>query len=355
MAVATTKRFWNDLTFTLTAVSIVVFLSLATTLSAQPVVLFDNSHAQTAGNADWTITGGYSDMGDAAIFLGCNVKSHNKGAITAEVLKGVSLFVTAEPNTRYSSQEIDALRDFSKNGGKLFLISDHEGADRNHNGWDAVMVLNEFKDFTGIEFLKLWFSESPITGETVDHQITEGVVHVGTWGGTSLAAISPEAECLMFESHDGGYIAKSTINNTRIIAMGDSSPFDDGTGASGNKLYDGWNNPGYNHERLCNNSLRWLLGRDNDPDQDAAAFGKLLANSTDSQVREIQTKLEKSINMHQKTISKCKDSDVKNTWQEDLEHLRSLKSLTEGGNYSKTAVERLSQTVNNFKALHSNQ
>lgn len=293
-------------------------------------------------------------MGDAAIFLGCKIKSQKKGPITAEVLKGVNIFVIVEPNTKYSSQELKVVEDFSKKGGKLFLISDHEGADRNNNGWDSVMVLNQFESFVGINFLKLWFSEHPITGKTVDHQITEGVVAVGTWGGTSVAPTCPEAEGLMFESHDGAYIAKSTINNTRIVCMGDSSPFDDGTGAPGNKLYDGWNNPGYNHERLCLNSLRWLLGRDNNYDTDVAAFGKLLQNSTDNEVRNIQTKVEKAINLHNKTIRKCKDNAVKNTWQEDLAHLRNLKSLIESGNFSKTAVERLSQSVNNFQALHSN-
>jgi len=320
---------------------------------AQPVVLFDNCHGQRAANADWTIYGGYSDMADAATFLGCNVESIDNGKITKEILKDVNVFVSPEPNTRFTSSELAAIREFTEKGGSLYLISDHEGADRNHNGWDAVMVLTEMQNFTGIQFNKLWFSEHPITGTPVEHQITEGVHAVGTWGGTSLTEYAGDAQCLMFESHGGGYIAKSCYKKGRIVTMGDASPYDDGTGAPGDKLYDGWNNPGFNHERLCLNSLRWLLGRENCYDTDLKAFGKLLENSSDSGVRDIQIKIGKAILIHEKTIRKCKNNDVKRTWQEDLDHLRNLKSLTEGGTYSKTVVERLANSVNKFKKLHS--
>jgi len=351
MAATKTRKIWNDLTFGLTVVCLVVSLYIATPVAAQPLVLFDNSHAQTAGNADWTISGGYSDMGDAAIFLGCRIKSHDKGPISDEALKGVNIFVTAEPNSKFIPREIAALNKFVDHGGSLFLISDHDGADRNRNGWDAVRVLNELKDFTGLLFKNLWFSEHPITGNTVEHQITEGVVAIGTWGGTSLEATGPDGQCLMFESHDGGYIAKSCVGKARIVGMGDSSPFDDGTGASGNKLYNGWGNPGFNHERLCLNSLRWLLKRDNCNDSDAKAFGKLLKNSSDKEVRTIQTKLEKAINLHGKIIKKAK-GEVKATWKEDVAHLRRLKLIIESGDYSRTAIERLSRSISRFQILH---
>ena len=333
-------------------VYMIAMVIFACSAMAQPLVVFDQCHAQTAGNADWTITGGFSEMGDAAIFLGCRVQAIKKGPITGEMLKDASIFVTPEPNTKFKKSELEAIKLFVEGGGKLFLISDHEGADRNNDGWDAVMILNEMEDFTGIHFNELWFSESPITGDVIEHPITDGVIACGTWGGTSLSCTGFDAVSLLFESHGGGYIAVSTPGKGLVVAMGDSSPFDDGTGAPGNKLYDGWSNPGFTHERLCLNSLRWLLKRDNDLDNDLKAFGKLLLNSTDSEVRGIQAKLEQAINRHQKTIKKCKSDDVKTIWKEDLEHLRNLKSLLESGEYSKTAIERIRDRIAQFNILH---
>jgi hypothetical protein len=330
----------------------VYMVVVASAALAQPVILFDNCHAQTASNADWTIYGGYSDMGDAAIFLGCKIKSADRGPITDDMLKGVSMFVTPEPNSKFKKNELAALEKFVMGGGKLFLISDHEGADRNHDGWDAVMILNEMEEFTGIHFNELWFSEHPVEGENVPHQITEGVVAGGTWGGTSMKATGHDAKSLMFESHGGGYVTISTPGKGRIVAMGDSSPYDDGTGAPGDKLYDGWNNPGFNHERLCYNSYRWLLKRDNSIDNDLKCFTKLLRNSTDKEVKDIHRRVELAINKHEKTIRKCKSPEVKATWIEDLQYLRELKSIIESGDFSRTFLDRVRDRITQFNKLH---
>lgn len=127
-------------------------------------VLFDNSKAETAGNADWIIstsqpdplaqnanpstekswTGALSAWGVALQKTGQyslktlpagSTISYGTGA--ALDLANFDTFVVPEPNIRFSAAEKAALIRFVQNGGGLFLISDHNQSDRNNDGWDS--------------------------------------------------------------------------------------------------------------------------------------------------------------------------------------------------------------------------
>jgi hypothetical protein len=50
--------------------------------------------------------------------------------------------------------------------------------------------------------------------------------------------------------------AVSTFGTGRAFIIGDSSPIDDGTGAAGNVLYNGWSV--YSHTKLMMNASLWL-------------------------------------------------------------------------------------------------
>ncbi len=224
-------------------------------------VLFDNSHAETAGNADWTIYGGFSDFGDMLKSWGCKVDSYEKGRITYDVLKNYDAYVIPEPNTRFSPQEHQAILKYIRNGGSVFFIADHDGADRNNDGWDAVDIFNEFVPTIGFKFDRKWFSEAPVSGKYVEGFVTEGVQRVGIWGGTSMTIIDPEhVKGWIFTKKTGRpYVITGTFGKGKFAAIGDSSPFDDGTGAPGNRLHDGWNAKGYQHAKLAANIMKWLL------------------------------------------------------------------------------------------------
>ncbi|MCD4654403.1 GldG family protein [bacterium] len=62
---------------------------------------------------------------------------YNDGLITSQILADIDLLIIPEPNIRYSSEEIDAIRRFVSFGGSLFMIADHGGSDRNFDGWDS--------------------------------------------------------------------------------------------------------------------------------------------------------------------------------------------------------------------------
>jgi hypothetical protein len=49
------------------------------------------------------------------------------------------------------------------------------------------------------------------------------------------------------------------------VAIGDSSPFDDGTGAPGDHLYDSYVNPAYSMPQLALNIVNWLARRPHEP------------------------------------------------------------------------------------------
>ncbi len=58
-------------------------------------------------------------------------------------LKNYDVYIVDEPNDPFTASEKTAIVRFVQNGGGLFMISDHAGADRNNNGWDAVRVWND--------------------------------------------------------------------------------------------------------------------------------------------------------------------------------------------------------------------
>lgn len=241
------------------------FAALHADAEDRPLVLFDNTHAEMAGNADWVIDGGFSDMADDLAANGYRVAELSEGPITREILDRCAVFVLPEPNTPLSSEEVQALHSFVHDGGGLFLIGDHEGADRNNNGWDAVRIFNAFCTGYGFEFDEKWFNDAPMTGAIRSTAIGFEVNQVGGWSATSLTVLdASRAEGHMDVSarHGGNpFVVSATYGQGRVAAIGDSSPFDDGTGNPGNRLHDGYNALGYDFPQLSLNILDWLHGR----------------------------------------------------------------------------------------------
>src|ERR1044071_7739588 len=153
-------------------------LALTPLYAQQKSILFDAKHAQTAGNADWTLdedscgvaqryptpdqagitastaetywNGALSAMGVDLVKKGFHVESLPASArisygdgTNAQDLTNYNVFVIPEPNVAFTSAEITAIRSFVQNGGGLFMLADHAGADRNSDGIDAAGVFNQ--------------------------------------------------------------------------------------------------------------------------------------------------------------------------------------------------------------------
>ena len=271
-------------------------------------VLFDNTLAETAGNADWIIstsqpdplaqnpnptsetswTGAISAWGVALQKTGrYSLKTLGSGSITygttgALDLKNFNAFVLPEPNILLTASEKTAIMTFVKNGGGLFMISDHNNSDRNNDGADSVKVLNDLMtnnsvDSTdpfgfSIDLLDIASENPNVIGSTAANDpIIQGPFGTATGtilrDGTTVTLHPSDNPNVRGEIYRTGYsssgstgvaVATSTFGSGRVMFIGDSSAIDDGTGQSGNTLYNGWNDPAGTDDKVMLNGTEWL-------------------------------------------------------------------------------------------------
>ena len=278
-------------------------------------ILFDATKAQTAGNADWVIdadvsgspqrlptpmqstvtattpegywTGALSSWGIALAKRGYQVEtlpgsgriSYND-ATNAQDLSNYAAYIVDEPNIRYTAAEKTAILNYVRNGGGLFMISDHNISDRNGDGWDSPNIWND-----------LMASASPANPFGISFDLNNISFTTGVGAATAPTDSllhGPAGNPVAMEYHNGASMTLNTATNTsvrgilfrpssattgstgvivararygrgRVAALGDSSPPDDGTGAPGNNLYDGWAaEANGDHARLLLNATIWL-------------------------------------------------------------------------------------------------
>ncbi|MFI5891322.1 hydrolase [Actinoplanes sp. NPDC051513] len=272
-------------------------------------VLFDNSKAETAGNADWIIstsqpdplgqnpnpssetswTGALSAWGVALQRTGSySLKTLPAGnAITyggsgALDLKNFDVFVLPEPNVLLSAAEKTAIMKFVQAGGGFFLIVDHTGSDRNNDGYDSVEVANDLLTNNGVDNTSPFgfsidsndiSSENPVaisssTDPVINGpygRVTGSIIRDGSTQTLDKTANSSVKGLVWRPGSSqsgttGAFFTTSTFGSGRVAVWGDSSPIDDGTGQSGNTLYDGWNDPAGTNDSLALNATAWLAG-----------------------------------------------------------------------------------------------
>ncbi|MEW1648048.1 hydrolase [Streptomyces sp. NPDC091219] len=307
------RRSRRRLTTALAGLGLVVTgATLQVTTTATPAhaatthrVLFDDGHAEEAGNADWIIstskpdplaqdsspsaetdwTGALSSWGVAlqktgSYSLKTATSALTYGGSSTTDLSNFDTLVLPEPNTLFTTAEKTAIMTFVKNGGGLFMISDHTGADRNNDGYDAVEILNDLMtnnsvDSTdpfgfSIDTLDISSGYPAAISDSTDPvlhgsfgTVTKSLIADGTTA-TLKPADNSAVKGLVYRSgysgNTGAFFATSTFGSGRVAFWGDSSPIDDGTGQSGNTLYDGWNDTGATNAALALNATAWLAG-----------------------------------------------------------------------------------------------
>ncbi len=278
----------------------------ATTAASTPYkVLFDNAHAETAGNADWVIsssqpnplkenpnpqvetdwTGGISSWGVALQKTGRYSLMTNTSTITYGNtsnpldLSNFNAFILPEPNTLFTSSEKTAILTFVHNGGGLFMVADHNGSDRNNDGYDSLHIFNDLMNNGGVgnDPFGIQFDVADIAHDYpgVDTPNSDPILRgpFGT-GTTSLIDAgttetisptdNPNVVGVVYTTGSsntgttGVFISRSTYGSGRVVATGDSSAIDDGTCESGNKCYNGWGDSGAQNGVLYPNATEWL-------------------------------------------------------------------------------------------------
>ncbi|WP_435924209.1 chitinase N-terminal domain-containing protein [Paenibacillus sp. DYY-L-2] len=287
-------------------------------------ILFDNTHGQTAGAADWVIDGGFSDFGHALAGEGFEVKELRKSTpITYSDLSDYEVFVLAEPNIPFKQSEQAAMEQYVENGGSIFFIGDHYNADRNKNRWDGSESINGYRrgawedpakgmsqeernssamqgvvssdwlsDNFGVRFRYNALGDitaNQIVAPDQAFGITEGVQGVAMHAGSTLAITDPaKAKGIVYlpETDDawgnavdqgvyngggieeGPYVAVSKVGLGKAAFIGDSSPVEDASPKylreeTGTKktTYDGFKEQ--DDAELLVNLVDWLATQEN--------------------------------------------------------------------------------------------
>lgn len=284
--------------------------TISGTVGGAKKFLFDATKAETAGNADWvidqdaspqriptplqnTITAGTAETywrgaisawGIALAKKGHTVETlPSTGTITygsttnAQDLSKYDVFVIDEPNIRFTAAEKVAILTFVQNGGGLFMVSDHTVSDRNNDGWDSPAIWNDLMNNNTVQNNPFGFvvdltNFSQLTGN-VRTGSSSNVILNGSQGavtqldfhnGASVTinpAVNASVTGLIWktgvaQNNSNLMAASSTFGTGRVFIVTDSSPIDDGTGAAGNNLFNGWFT--YSHVPLFMNASFWL-------------------------------------------------------------------------------------------------
>ncbi|HEX4722100.1 MAG TPA: putative Ig domain-containing protein [Pseudonocardiaceae bacterium] len=283
--------------------SVVPTATAATTVHR---VLFDDTLAETAGNADWIIstsmpdptaqnanpqketdwTGAISSWGVALQKTGQykldTLPPGNTiafGTSNALDLSNFDELVLPEPNVLLTTAEKTAIMKFVQNGGGLFIVDDHNGSDRNNDGADSVAVTNDLMTNNGVDNTDPFgisvdkvdiSSDHPVAINAPTNPVLNGpfgaVHHSLIADGSTFTlhpADNPNAAGLLFLStaspgNTNATFVTSTFGKGRVAMWDDSSTIDDGTGQSGNTLFVGWADPTADNAALGLNATQWL-------------------------------------------------------------------------------------------------
>jgi hypothetical protein len=310
--------------------------------------LFDASHLENAGSADWQIdadgtenvplyTGGTTVETKAQRvptpsytgITSTTAETYWKGAISSwavelvkkgelveslpsgssvtygngtnpQDLSNYDVFVVVEPNRLFTATEKAAIINFVANGGGLVMVADHTAAttggtdangynpsDRDGDGYDSPRVWNDLMTNNGVNNSNPFgftinyvdISEGPSTNVYTGTNTNAKLVLNGAAGtasklafyngstATLLPASNATVQGLFWRNSftNGGTTGVmallATYGTGRVFFIGDSSPADDGTGDTGDSLFNGWSGDapsGYtSHPALHLNASLW--------------------------------------------------------------------------------------------------
>lgn len=262
----------------------VATVNAGTQSNAQRIPSPDQSNI-TSTTAETYWLGALSNWGIDCVKRGYNVETlPYNGAITygnaanAQDLSHYKVFIVCEPNIQFTTAEKAAMLNFVQNGGGLFMISDHNVSDRNNDGWDSPAIWNDFLSNNGIKGNPFGISfdlqnfsttSSNVSGNTTDSLLhgPMGSVSKVMWSaGTSMTlstSANPTVTPVVCKTGAFGntnvMVAYARYGSGKVVAIGDSSPCDDGTGDPGDQLYNGYTGDASgNHQKLLMNATIWL-------------------------------------------------------------------------------------------------
>lgn len=160
------------------------------------------------------------------------------------------------------------------------MVSDHTVSDRNNDGWDSPAIWNDLFTNNGIKSnpFGIAFDLTNISGSStnISTYANDSLLH-GSYGNvtqvlwsngatiTISTTANPTVKAAVYKSGAGNtgstnvLVAYARYGLGKVVAISDSSPFDDGTGDTGDQLYDGYiTDAAGNHQKLIMNATVWL-------------------------------------------------------------------------------------------------
>ncbi len=252
------------------------------------------SPANPAVETDWN--GGISAWGFDLFKKGYTVQilPASGGRITyndatnAQDLKNYAVYIIPECYRMFTTAEKQAIVAFVQNGGGLYLMGNHDGATRvtsSHPGsTDAFHVFNDLLANEGSGFGFTFVvghgpgdanantTTTAISGDS--GAIAQALVHgpnglmtamdFHSFAYLNLTGSNPTATWIVQTQVSGDpatdyFVVASTYGAGRVVAIGDSSPSDDGTTTtSGKNLIDGYHSN--SNQAFDLNAVDWLAG-----------------------------------------------------------------------------------------------
>ena len=280
------------------------------------VILFDHAHGQDAGtDGNWRIDDNFplplpaNPASEAAwsgqlsswayeLYLRGHTLKSNTTPLDASILADVDLLIIDEPQNPFTPAEIAAVGTFVLNGGSLFVVANHNGSDRDADGWDSpsifggysvphisVPVGTDVETFCGALF-GLHFhvkdeGNNGITGTfaNVDTNPSNPVIngeygHVGAviYHVGNVMSLWPTANANLTSvaghiwkdgdtaNPDVNIAAWSRYGAGKVMGFGDSSSCADGTDTEPHAA--NWTEAGSNNREFFLNATMWLLAND---------------------------------------------------------------------------------------------
>ena len=209
-------------------------------------------------------------------------------ATNVQDLSNYKVFIVDEPNILFTATEKNAIVNFVKFGGGLMMIADHTISDRNNDGEDSLMIWNDMMTTNTVQNnpFGISFDAADISQTTTSVAIlpTNQILHgppstitcnvcgnvtQAKWSNGTTMTLNTNANAsvtgLIFKSGSSTsgitnvMCASATYQSGKVVAVGDSSIPDDGTGDPNDTLYDGYiADASGNHQKFLMNATIWL-------------------------------------------------------------------------------------------------
>ena len=210
-------------------------------------------------------------------------------ATNPQDLSKYKAFIVCEPNLLFSATEKTAILAYVQAGGGLFMVSDHQTSDRNNDGKDSPVIWNDLmsNNSTVVNPFGITFENNNIgninssnlaplpSNDSLLHGIMGNITQIAFHAGSSIAinkTANSSAHGVVYTvsasntGTTGMMVAAAFYGKGRVVALGDSSIPDDGTGDSNDNIFNGYSADAYstdNGQKLLMNATIWLATSSN--------------------------------------------------------------------------------------------